>query len=192
MGRKPKIVPHIPGMLEQIADAIFAKDRIIYKRKRLSAKSIKMCKVLVLSLLFLLAPMSSQATEKFELFNDCKQIGLVVEALHEEESKKINLTREAIVNSVESRLRSARIYNENSYEEYLYVRVSVVGRSFSNEIQFNKSVLSYGEIGMATTWEEGRVGIHGRTGADFILSSLSKLIDKFLVEYFRVNQKYCK
>ena len=28
MGRKPKIIPHIPGTLEQITDAIFAKDRV--------------------------------------------------------------------------------------------------------------------------------------------------------------------
>ena len=27
MGRKPKIIPHIPGTLEQIADALFAKDK---------------------------------------------------------------------------------------------------------------------------------------------------------------------
>ena len=33
MGRKPKIIPHIPGTLEQIADAVFAKDKLIKKAK---------------------------------------------------------------------------------------------------------------------------------------------------------------
>ena len=34
MGRKPKIIPHIPGTLDSIAEAIFAKD----KAKRKAAK----------------------------------------------------------------------------------------------------------------------------------------------------------
>ena len=33
MGRKPKIIPHIPGTLEQITDAMFAKDKVIKKTK---------------------------------------------------------------------------------------------------------------------------------------------------------------
>ena len=36
MGRKPKIIPHIPGTLEQIANAIFAKDKDIKKIKTVS------------------------------------------------------------------------------------------------------------------------------------------------------------
>ena len=37
MGRKPKIIPHIPGTLEQIADAFFAKN----KAKRRAVKKSK-------------------------------------------------------------------------------------------------------------------------------------------------------
>ena len=37
MGRKPKIIPHIPGTLEQIAGTFFAKD----KAKREAAKKSK-------------------------------------------------------------------------------------------------------------------------------------------------------
>ena len=33
MGRKPKIIPHIPGTLDQIAKAMFAKDKDIKKTK---------------------------------------------------------------------------------------------------------------------------------------------------------------
>ena len=33
MGRKPKIIPHIHGTLNEIADAIFAKDKVIKRRK---------------------------------------------------------------------------------------------------------------------------------------------------------------
>jgi len=37
MGRKPKIIPHIPGTLEQITDAIFAQD----KAKKKAVKEAK-------------------------------------------------------------------------------------------------------------------------------------------------------
>ena len=37
MGRKPKIIPHISGTLDSIAEAIFAKN----KAKRASAKKSK-------------------------------------------------------------------------------------------------------------------------------------------------------
>jgi len=40
MGRKPKIIPHIPGTLEQIADAMFAKDKA-RKKKPLKKKPQK-------------------------------------------------------------------------------------------------------------------------------------------------------
>ena len=38
MGRKPKIIPHIPGTLEQIADAFFAKDKVYVQAKTKKAK----------------------------------------------------------------------------------------------------------------------------------------------------------
>ena len=41
MGRKPKIIPHIPGTLNQIAAALFAKDKNIRERKKKKAPSDK-------------------------------------------------------------------------------------------------------------------------------------------------------
>ena len=151
-----------------------------------------MYRVLILSLLFFLFSTSGQATEKFRLYNSCNKIRLLVEDLSED-AKKINLTEEAIRNSVESRLRSARIYDENGLE-YLYVQISVVGNGVSIETNFNKYVMSFGEFGMATTWDRGKTGTHGSstTSKGFILSALSELIDKFIVEYLRANEKDCK
>ena len=40
MGRKPKIIPHIPGTLDSIAEAIFAKN----KAKRQAVKKAKKSK----------------------------------------------------------------------------------------------------------------------------------------------------
>ena len=38
MGRKPKIIPHIPGTLEQIADAMFAKDKALREKNQKKKK----------------------------------------------------------------------------------------------------------------------------------------------------------
>ena len=39
MGRKPKIIPHIPRTLEQMADAMFAKDRAYIQAKKRKRKN---------------------------------------------------------------------------------------------------------------------------------------------------------
>ena len=39
MGRKPKIIPHIPGTLDSIAEAIFAKNKA--KRRERKKKETK-------------------------------------------------------------------------------------------------------------------------------------------------------
>ena len=71
-----------------------------------------MRKTLILSLLFALFPFSVNSqteAELFELYNACQPVKLAVEYLSED-AKKINLTREDIINLAELKLRSARIY----------------------------------------------------------------------------------
>ena len=41
MGRKPKIIPHIPGTLEQIADAMFVKDKAYLQAKKAEERTGK-------------------------------------------------------------------------------------------------------------------------------------------------------
>ena len=149
----------------------------------------KIYKMLIFSLLLFLIPISGQAIEKFQLYNRCNKINLLVESLPED-AKKINLTREAIINSAESRLRSARIYDRDAYE-YLYVNVNVVGKAFSIKTSFKKFAMSYGEMGVATTWSTQGAGTHGGDSS-YILSVLPEYFDKFIVEYLRVNEKDCK
>ena len=43
----------------------------------------------------------------------------------------------------------------------------------------------------ATTWHKGITGTYGQDSG-YILSAVSRLIDQFLVEYFRVNEKACE
>ncbi len=131
--------------------------------------------------------------KRFELFAACKPMHLVVERLPSDASK-IGLTREAIQAAVESRLRSARIYEPTRSALFLYVNVNVVGRAHSHSIalEFNKRVhdpLS-GITSVATTWQTGSIGTNGGYAGN-VLSSVSEHIDEFLVEYLRVNEKAC-
>ena len=41
IGRKPKIIPHIPGTLEQIADSVFAKGRAYIRAKKAERQRFK-------------------------------------------------------------------------------------------------------------------------------------------------------
>ena len=128
--------------------------------------------------------------KRFRLFADCRPMRLVVEDLPGG-VLKIGLTKEAIRAAVESRLRSARLYDSRA-SHYLYVNVNVAGRAFSISLEFNKRVrdILSGDTGRAATWNRGSTGTHGGN-ANYIVSSVSRHMDKFLVEFLRVNEKAC-
>ena len=128
--------------------------------------------------------------QRFQLYADCRPMDLVVEDLPGG-VLTIGLTKEAIQAAVESRLRSARLYDSRA-SHYLYVNVNVVGRAFSIRLEFNKQVrdILSGDTGRATTWNLGATGTHGGS-ANYIVSSVSRHMDKFLVEFLRVNEKAC-
>ncbi len=131
--------------------------------------------------------------DRFELWNDCKPMRLVVEDLHED-AAEIGLTEAAIETAVRSRLRAARLYHDKP-GAYLYVNVNVVGNevsnAFSTEIEYRKRMMDFasGEAGTASGWSVGSTGISG--GSGFILSSVSQRTDKFIDEYLRVNADAC-
>lgn len=129
--------------------------------------------------------------KRFQLFNYCRPMRLLVEDLSDGASK-IGLTKEAIQATAESRLRSARLYDSGA-SHYLYVNVNVVGRAHSISLEFIKRVrdILSGNTGMATTWDVGSTGTHGGS-ANYILSLISQRMDKFLVEFLRVNEKACE
>ena len=131
--------------------------------------------------------------ELFELYTFCSPLYLVVFELPEEGAKATGLTREAIENRVESRLRSARIYSEEPYDSRLYVLVNIVGAAFSIEIGLLKGLNDpkSDHFHGAITWRSGSTGTYGTDG-NYILSSVSKHLDKFIAEYLRVNEKDCK
>ena len=93
----------------------------------------------------------------------------------------------------ESRLRAARLFTSTTpADTYLYVRVSVVGGAFAMRLEFKKRVSDSlsGESFLAGTWNSGVTGTHGRD-ADYILQGLSEWLDRFVLEYLRVNEAAC-
>ena len=130
--------------------------------------------------------------DRFELWNDCKPIGLLVEGLNDD-AEKIGLTKKAIETAVRSRLRGARIYDDKVSLPQLYVSVHVVGSAYSISLNFDKLVSDpiSGESGRATTWRTGAAGTHGRIGGGFILNGIRGYVDEFIDEYLRVNAKAC-
>lgn len=128
---------------------------------------------------------------RFQLFNSCAPMNLVVEGLSDD-AASIGLTQERLQFAVESRLRGARLYADDQHLFALYVQANVVGTGFSVDLRFNKTLLdpSTREIGLATTWSNGITGMTSRN-PEFVVSQLSNLLDEFLTEYLRVNEEAC-
>ncbi len=141
-----------------------------------------------------------QSTESnvtsFQLYNGCQPFQLLVEYdLYEENSDEhnqaIDLTKQAIQNLAESRLRAARLHTKTASPQYLDIDIRVVGISFHISLSFMKVVYDTASDsrGYASTWGAGYIGIANNSG--FILSNLSERMDLFLVEYLRVNEDAC-
>ena len=132
--------------------------------------------------------------DRFTLCNACRPMRLVVEDLIKG-AKAIGLTRDRLQITAESRLRAARLYTEDyakSKGTSLYVNVGVVGGAWSLHVEYCKVVSDpvSGETNMAPTWKASSLGTHsGDPG--YIIQALSEELDKFLVEYLRVNEKDC-
>ena len=112
----------------------------------------------------------------------------------------IGLTEERVQTLAESRLRVARLYGAAlPFTSYLYVRVSVLvsesgrGGAFNIEVSFNRYLFDgvLGRNGFAATWDTGSLGMHDGD-AGFILQYVSEYLDRFVLEYLRVNETACQ
>ena len=130
------------------------------------------------------------AFDRFRLFNHCGPLDFVVEGLPTGASE-IGLTESSLQAAVESRLRAARLFDEDVLP-YLYLNVNVFGAAFSIDLRFNKTVddVATDLRRQATTWQVGGTGTHGKN-AGYIRSAVSEFMDQFLVEYLRVNEEAC-
>ena len=138
--------------------------------------------------------------DRFELWNGCKDVKLLVESLSDD-AGEIALRKEDIETAVRSRLRGARIYDDRT-SAYLYVNINVVGIAFNIDVQFNRGVevvYPFWEkpegifplAGHAPTWQWGSTGTHANDPS-YILSAVARHTDKFIDEYLRVNADACE
>ena len=126
----------------------------------------------------------------FDLFNGCEPIDLVVENLTED-AAEIGLTKERIQTLAESRLLAARLYDADG-GTHLYVNVNVVGRAFSEGLDYKKRLYDSvtGLSFRTTTWNDDGVGTHGGD-AGYIMQIVSERLDRFILQYLRVNEAAC-
>lgn len=142
----------------------------------------------------------SASSQRFELYNQCRPMRIVIEEPHPRtNAASIGLYASSMRNTVESRLRAANLYTQDVDEAigaFISVRVNFAGSAFVLNTSYYKAVHDLtDEFGMAPTWNTGSVGIHGgKYGIDsgYIMSSLSQHIDQFLTEYLRVNSAACE
>ena len=136
--------------------------------------------------------------DRFDLWNGCERVGLLVEGLPDR-ARKIGLREATIETTVRSRLRGARIYTDRLIAPYLYVNVNVGGPAYTVTVQFERKVMvllpatpkGTGDLtGQAPTWQTASMGTHGGTAA-FVLSSVAQDVDRFIDEYLRVNADAC-
>jgi len=129
--------------------------------------------------------------DRFRLWDACHPMSLIVEGLPSD-AVEAGLQSQDIEVAVRSRLRSARIYDEEGIS-FLYVNVNVVGRAYNISVQYHKllwdssTALSF----TTNTWATGRTGTH-RQDSGFVLSGVSWHVDKFIDEYLRVNGPDCQ
>ena len=128
--------------------------------------------------------------DRFELFNECLPMRLDLSVQTEDASGGLELTEAQVQVTVESRLRSARLYRqppdiqneEQLYQNalnlasllannHLHVNIHVVGLAFSNVVEFRKRVNdeTTGNSRYAATWERRTLGTHANKGG-YILS----------------------
>ena len=150
------------------------------------------CLLITILLFLTVSARAQEATnvDRFRLWDSCKAMRLVVEHLPKG-AADIGLTKEAIETSARSRLRAARIYNSEA-DSYLYINVNVVGRAFSIGVNYNKVLFDATSIeaNYAITWNVGSTGTHG-SDSSYILSFVSRHMDKFVDDYLRVNEAEC-
>ena len=150
-------------------------------------------------------PRLPMPTGGFALWNECAPIGLLIESL-DDDAAAIDLTEERIQTLAESRLRAARLYDTVEGNPYLYIRVTVLnsenrsGGAFHVRMSFNKylreDVPEYWRNEMsdlkvlASIWDHGTLGTYAGD-AGFILQHVSEQLDRFILEYLRVNEAAC-
>ena len=123
---------------------------------------------------------------RFGLYTQCGSIGgLIFYPNDIEDSLDVSLGDLEV--SVINRLRAARIF-DNYARPHISAYINIFGSFFSLRLSFQKDVIDEitGISRSAETWYSLVIGTHGQSG-EYIMTLISREMDKFLTEYFEVN-----
>ena len=130
--------------------------------------------------------------DRFRLWNKCGPMSLhVVDPLPD--ALRIGLTKKQVERNIRSRLRAARLYSEDAPVR-LDVDAYVHSTAFPIFVRFQKPViepLSQNAALAATWYRGGSAGTYGEGGGGYVLSAVARHIDRFIDEYYRVNEDAC-
>ncbi|MCY3767003.1 MAG: hypothetical protein OXH06_16405 [Gemmatimonadetes bacterium] len=143
-------------------------------------------------------PKAKGSIEEFKLYTKCVGVSLVVE--HKSQgAEETGLKRKQIIAAVETRLRSAGLFQSSFFgfsegsvvfQPHLYMHVNVIGQSFCILLELKKWVhepLS-GQLNYSQTWRTETSGVHG-TSSRSIMASVHDLTDQFIDEWNKVNKR---
>ena len=134
-------------------------------------------------------------TDMIQLLTECRPVGLVV---HVDDDDMIGITKEEVGVSARSRLRGARIYATGREDDpvggVLRINVRSARTTFVQRIWFEKKQVdsaSFISSWRPTGWHWLEFGIHNNDET-YVLSLLAIGLDRFIDDYFRANDLYCK
>ena len=141
---------------------------------------------------------SADGRSPFSLYNRCTGLNLLVGDMSRD-ADRMGLTQTAVVAAVESRLRGARLMSDESTGEVLSVGIQVMALRTGREVVFLTELSldrfmednGFGRARMMTAWSDGSIGISDWTD-QFVMGSLSKVIDRFVSSYLRANGAVCR
>ena len=136
------------------------------------------------------------ARDMFDFFNSCEGMTYYVKTWGKG-SKDSALSESDIANAVDSRLRAARIFRENTQgaKSYFNVYVTWAGNAASLDVGFEKPGFadpysthrSFQFPRGMETWRKSWFVHQGGLSSGDVLAQLSKYLDEFIVNYLRVN-----
>ena len=137
----------------------------------------------------LLLPVASgqdtQTPDRFQLFNNCKPMGLEIDRVFDD-VVVLGIAEENVRAATESRLRAAQLYIENAPAS-LFVAVS----KDAIQLKYRKPVrdLASGEIRAVWTFSNAAEVLDGTAAS--VMLEIAKQLDLFLLDYLRVNESAC-
>ncbi len=140
-------------------------------------------------MLTLVAMGEATSLDRFQLFNDCQALDVIVESLTTDE-RALGLTKVGIESRVVSRLSSAGLYDPSS-DAFVYVQVSALNQAYVVIVELNKVVIDEATTirYFAATWDRKIIGTGAR--ADTILGVVGRHLNDFIGQYLRVNDEAC-